>query len=314
MAIQKLIIGSRDSKLALIQTYWVRDRLLETYPELEIEIKEIKTQGDKILDQALSKIGGKALFTKELENELLAETIDLAVHSMKDLPTQLPAGLELAATSCREDVRDVVCFSDYSGVKSLEQAKVIGTSSLRRIAQLKNKYPQIEFVDIRGNLQTRFKKLNDPANKLDGIVLAAAGLHRLDMQDQIGEYLDPNEILPAVGQGALGVEIKSTREELRDLIRQAINSREDELVLAGERAFLRKLEGGCQVPIGISCHPEPEGRKDLLYTGLVSSLDGSKIYQDQITGNLEDAEKLGQELAEKLLAQGAAGILQELKV
>lgn len=315
----------------MIQTYWVRDCLLEHYPELEIDILEIKTQGDKILDVALSKIGDKALFTKELENELLAETIDLAVHSMKDLPTQLPEGLEIAATSCREDVRDAVCFSDYSGVKSLAEAKVIGTSSLRRIAQLSNKYPHIEFVDIRGNLQTRFKKLNDPNNGLDGIVLAAAGLIRSGLEASVGEYLQPDEILPAVGQGALAVEIKSGRDDLRELLRAALNSSEDELVVAGERAFLRKLEGGCQVPIGIFCHSEesaalacPERmRQDqdfpveeltIQYHGLVASLDGSKIYQDQIIGKLKDAEKLGQELAEKLLAQGASKVLSEIKL
>lgn len=311
MVIQKLTIGSRDSKLALVQTHWVRDQLLKAYPGLEIEIKEIKTQGDKILDTALSKIGDKALFTKELENELLIGSIDLAVHSMKDLPTQLPEGLEICVTSKREDIRDVICFSKYSGVKSLEEAKVVGTSSLRRKAQLKNKYPHIDFVDIRGNVQTRFRKLEDRANGLDAMVLAAAGLSRLGMQSQIGEYLDPQEILPAVGQGALAVEIKSGRDELRDFLRDLLNSPVDEAIVKAERAFLRKLEGGCQVPIGVNSSLQGEA---IQLKGIVASLDGSQILRQEITGPLDQAEELGQQLGEQFLENGAREVLQEIRV
>jgi hydroxymethylbilane synthase len=307
--IKKLTIGSRDSKLALLQTEWVRDELLEAYPGLEVKIKEIKTQGDKILDVALSKIGDKALFTKELENELLAGTIDLAVHSMKDLPTKLPEGLEIACTSLREDVRDVVCLSDHArarGIESINEAQVIATSSLRRIALLKGLYPEKEFVDIRGNLQTRFKKLNDPANNIDAIILAAAGIHRLGEENLIDEYLDPHEVFPAVGQGALAVEIKSGRDDLRDFLREAINSERDEYMVMAERSFLRRLEGGCQVPIGVYSEEE-EG--SLVLQGIVSSLDGSDAIAAQVGGSIESAEELGIELAELLLEEGAGEFL-----
>jgi hydroxymethylbilane synthase len=311
--IKKLTIGSRDSKLALVQTEWVRDELLEAYPGLEIQIKEIKTQGDKILDLALSKIGDKALFTKELENELLAGTIDLAVHSMKDLPTQLPEGLEIVCTSLREDVRDVVCFSEHArarNIESIDQARVIATSSLRRIAQLKGLYPDKEFVDIRGNLQTRFKKLNDPENNIDALILAAAGIHRLGEENLIDEYLDPHEIFPAVGQGALALEIKSGRDDLREFLRDAINSERDEYMVMAERSFLRRLEGGCQVPIGVYSEEE-EG--SLVLQGIVSSLDGVDAVAGLVGGPITDAEELGIELAEMLLEEGADELLSTIR-
>lgn len=311
--IKKLIIGSRDSKLALIQTELVRDALLETYPGLEIEILKIKTQGDKILDVALSKIGDKGLFTKELENELLAGNIDLAVHSMKDLPTNLPDGLEIACTSPREDVRDVACLSDHAkarGIESIADAQVIATSSLRRIAQLKSLYPDKEFVDIRGNLQTRFQKLNDPENKIDALILAAAGIIRLGEENWIDEYLDPQEIFPAVGQGALGIEIKSGNPELREFLREALNSEIDEMIIRAERSFLRVLEGGCQVPIGIYSE-EDEG--SLVLQGIVCSLDGTDDVAGLVGGAIEEAETLGIELAEMLLEEGAAELLKVIR-
>ena len=312
--IKQLKIGSRDSKLALIQSYWVRERLLEKYPELKIEIIEIKTQGDKILDIALSKIGDKGLFTKELETELLAGTIDLAVHSMKDLPTQLPKGLEIVATSIREDVRDVVCLSEHAlarGIKSIDQAQTIATSSLRRVAQLKHKYPDKNFVDMRGNLQTRFTKLDDPINNIDAIILAAAGLHRLGLEPRISQYLDPKEILPAVGQGALGIEIASSCDDLKELLRAALNSHEDELAIKSERAFLRTLEGGCQVPIGTYTEI---GVGSIKLTALVLSLDGTQSIRESISGKLEQAEKLGYELGYRMMKAGAGEILKGIRV
>lgn len=311
--IKKLTIGSRDSKLALIQTEWVRDGLLEAFPHLEIEIIKIKTQGDKILDVALSKIGDKGLFTKELENELLAGNIDLAVHSMKDLPTNLPEGLEIACTTIREDVRDVVCLSSHArerGINSLAEANVIATSSLRRIAQLKSLFPDKEFVDIRGNLQTRFQKLNDPENKIDALILAAAGLIRLGEENKIDEFLDPHEVLPAVGQGVLGLEIKSGNEKLKEILREALNSEEDEYIVKGERSFLRELEGGCQVPIGVYAE-EDEG--SLVLQGIVCSLDGEDAVCGMVGGAIEEAEELGIELAEMLLEEGAAEILGKIR-
>lgn len=306
MTITKLKIGSRESKLALIQSEWVEAKLKEKYPGLEIEIIKIKTQGDKILDTALSKIGDKALFTKELENKLLDDSIDLAVHSMKDLPTSLPKGLEICATSEREDVRDVVCFSDKAkadGIASLESAKVIATSSLRRVAQLKSYFPKKKFVDIRGNLQTRFKKLNDEANGIDGIILAAAGLKRLGQEGLIDIYLDPYELIPAVGQAALAVEIKMENTELKEFIREAINDEQTENMVSIERGFLRTLEGGCQVPIG--AYSEFNDGEYLL-TGIVSNLDGS----EQIVRSMKSKSlDLGEQLALEMIEAGAKGLL-----
>lgn len=309
--ISKLKIGSRESKLALIQSEWVKARLLEQYPNLEIEIVKIKTQGDKILDLALSKIGDKALFTKELENKLLDETIDLAVHSMKDLPTILPEGLEICATSEREDVRDVVCLSNHAkeaGISSLDTARVIATSSLRRIAQLKSYFPKAKFVDIRGNLQTRFKKLQDEENGIDALILAAAGIKRLGDESLIDQHLDPYEVLPAVGQGALAVEIKSDREELRQFIRSAVNDEATEKIIHIEREFLRTLEGGCQVPIGVYCEFQ-DG--EFLITGLVSNLDGTEqIVRSQKS---KDHNGLGSDLAQEMIESGANDILNAIR-
>lgn len=309
--IKKLKIGSRDSKLALIQSELVKAKLIEKYPDLEIEIIKIKTQGDKILDVALSKIGDKALFTKELENELLNESIDLAVHSMKDLPTVLPEGLEICATSEREDVRDVVCISNHAkeaGICSLDSARVIATSSLRRIAQLKSYYPKTKFVDIRGNLQTRFKKLHDEENKIDALILAAAGIKRLGDESLIDQYLDPYEVLPAVGQGALAVEIKLDRVDLRKYIRDAINDERTEKIIHIEREFLRTLEGGCQVPIGVYSEFQ-DG--EFLITGLVSNLDGTEqIVRSQ---KATDHRGLGKSLAYEMIESGANDILKAIR-
>lgn len=309
--IKQLKIGSRESKLAMIQSEWVKARLLEKHPELEIEIIKIKTQGDKILDTALSKIGDKALFTKELENKLLDETIDLAVHSMKDLPTELPVGLEICATSEREDVRDVVCFSKHAkeaGISSIDSAKVIATSSLRRTAQLKSYFPKTKFVDIRGNLQTRFKKLNDKENGIDALILAAAGIKRLGDDALIDQYLDPYEVLPAVGQGALAVEIKSNRQDLKQFIQDAVNDASTEKIIHIEREFLRTLEGGCQVPIGVYCEFQ-DG--EFLITGLVSNLDGTEqIVRSQKS---KDHRGLGKDLAYEMIESGANDILSAIR-
>ncbi len=309
---KKLIIGSRGSKLAMIQSNWVKSELEKNYPDLTVEIKEIQTQGDKILDVALSKIGDKGLFVKELETELLAETIDLAVHSMKDMQTTLPDGLEIAVTTKREDLRDVVCMSKANiaaGKKSISEINTVGTSSLRRTSQLKRRYPHINFVDLRGNLGTRFKKLNE--GQMDAMILAAAGVNRLgeaEFSAQVTECLDPNEILPAVGQGALAIEIASKRSDVKEII-SVLNSKNDELIVKGERAFLRNLEGGCQVPIGIYSELNTDQVK---YTGMVSSLDGARYLREEISGALRDAEKLGLELSKKLLNAGAKEILERI--
>lgn len=333
-----MTIGSRDSELALIQTNLIKSELEKIYPGIKIEIKKIKTQGDQILDLALSKIGDKGLFVKELENALLDETIDLAVHSMKDLPTALPDGLEIAATSRREDVRDVVCMSQQAlseSITDISQARIIGTSSPRRIAQLTRKYPHIKFVDIRGNLNTRFRKLDDISNNLDGIVLAAAGIKRIARHSHVGgnpradlrhhahvsgisegritQYLDPLDILPAVGQGALAVEIKSSRTDVKEIVSK-INSPIDETIIKGERAFLKALEGGCQVPIGIYTQlTDATASKTnidvkllhtynykMTYTGMIADYDGENYIRETVEGGLLGAELLGEELAKKL--------------
>lgn len=314
--VKKIIIGSRGSKLALLQSNLLKKELQSAQPDLQIEIKIIETAGDKILDQALSKIGDKGLFVKELETELLNKTIDMAVHSMKDLPSVLPEGLEIAYNSQREDLRDVLCLSQKAqaaGINSIKDAKVIGTSSLRRVSQLKRLYPNIEFKDIRGNLDTRFKKLEAEDSDFDGIILAAAGIKRLAQEDssymeRISEYLDPLEVLPAVAQGILAVEIASKRTDIKDLLSQ-INSSNDEMVAKAERSFLRTLEGGCQVPIGI--YSQLDSTK-LSLTGMVASLDGTDYIRDEIVGELADAEQLGVDLAQKLISQGAASILNSL--
>jgi hydroxymethylbilane synthase len=309
-SIKQITIGSRDSKLALVQSHYIRDLLLSKHPDLEISIKEIKTQGDKILDVALAKIGDKGLFTKELEHELLEGTIDLAVHSAKDMPTKLPPELEIIAFTKREDIRDVVCLSATTQAKTLQEAKVIASSSLRRVAQLKALYPEKTFVDMRGNLQTRFKKLDDPINQIDAMILAAAGLNRLDMQSRINEYLDPDLILPAVGQGALAIEIKSD-SKFKEVFKEALNNSSDEILLLAERAMLRELEGGCQIPIGVNAKLLND---QIEITGIVLSLDGSQSIKETIIENIQNPEATGIKLAQRLINKGAREILNTIRV
>ncbi len=316
----KLKIGSRDSSLALIQSEWVRRQINAKYPSIEIEIIKIKTQGDKILDTPLSKIGDKGLFTKELEIELLNGSIDLAVHSMKDLPTRLPSGLEIAATSVREDVADVLCLSEQAqqaGIRGLESAQTLATSSLRRIAQIKRLYPHLNIKDIRGNLQTRFAKLDNPENELDGIILAAAGIQRLAAEiypeklQRISLRFNPQELLPAVGQGALGIEINNQNTQLKEFLREVINDSQAEFGILAERALLRSLEGGCQIPIGAYSEFQNDEYK---LTAMVANLDGSQYLKQSISGELVNAEALGYQLAEDLLKAGAGEILASVLI
>lgn len=327
LSIEKLVIGSRKSKLALIQTEYIRDQLLAAHPSLSVEIKTFDTKGDQILDKPLSDIGDKGLFTEELERALLSSEIDLAVHSMKDLPSKLNDGLEIGACSKREDPSDVLVLSKHAietGVLGLDSAKRIASSSLRRKALLKSKYPNLEIVDIRGNLNTRLNKLDDPANDLDGIILAYAGLKRMNLEDRITELLNSDTFPYAVGQGALAVEIASHRDEVKELL-EPINSLVDGLVVKGERSFLGTLEGGCQVPIGIFSKLAQQAKPigDLTaadlesfqvdYLGLVSNLEGSIVLKSTISGKLSDSEQLGRDLAQDLLGQGASEILDSLK-
>ena len=305
----KLKIASRRSKLAMVQTLWVKDQLEKNIPNLEVSIEAMATQGDKILDVALAKIGDKGLFTKELEAQMLVGHADIAVHSLKDLPTNLPDGLKLGCITKREDPSDALVVSKKNKcykLESLPRGSIVGTSSLRRLAQLRNKYPHLIFKDIRGNVITRIEKLD--AGEFDCIILAAAGLKRLGFESRIHQII-PNEIsLHAVGQGALGIECKSDDNKVLEIINVLEDKPTSKRCLA-ERAFLRDLEGGCQVPIGVNSKIQNE---QLLLTGMVASLDGERLIKDQSIGNINDPEKVGIELAEKLKLQGADKILSEI--
>jgi len=307
MAKQQMRIGTRASALALWQAEWVKAELEKRYPEMEVTLTKIKTQGDKILDVPLAMVGGKGLFVKEIEEAMLRGEIDIAVHSMKDVPTIFPEGLALRCITEREDVRDVVILRP--GVKSwrdLPQGARIGTSALRRKSQLLHIRPDLQMVDIRGNVQTRIKKLTD--ENLDAIILAAAGMHRLGYTNQIGEYLDVEVSIPAIGQGALGIESRIDDDEINALIDFFNHPQTDQAVRA-ERSFLKTLEGGCQVPI--ACHGTVAD-ETLTLTGFVSDCEGVKCLKKTITGSVHDAEKMGVSLGEDLLIQGAGKILNEV--
>ncbi|NEP77158.1 MAG: hydroxymethylbilane synthase [Okeania sp. SIO3B3] len=302
-------IGSRKSQLALVQTYWVQEELQKNFPNITFEVHTMSTQGDKILDVALAKIGDKGLFTKELELGMLQNETDLAVHSLKDLPTNLPEGLVLGCVTERENPADALVVHEKFKDKQLEalpEGAVIGTSSLRRLAQLRHYYPHFEFKDVRGNLNTRLAKLD--AGEYDALILAFAGLHRLGMGDRIHQVIPPEVSLHAVGQGALGIECRAGDNDILDLLKSLEHTATAQRCYA-ERAFLRELEGGCQVPIGVNTKVEGE---ELTLTGIVASLDGLKLVKDVVTGGVNDAEQIGLELAQKLRKQGAQEILDEI--
>lgn len=302
-------IGSRKSQLALVQTYWVQEQLQKRLRDLSIEVHTMSTQGDKILDVALAKIGDKGLFTKELELGMLKREIDFAVHSLKDLPTHLPEGLVLAAVTERENPADALVVHEKhkdKQIDTLPDDAVIGTSSLRRLAQLRHHFPHFTFKDVRGNLNTRMAKLDD--GEYDALILAAAGLQRLGMGDRIHQVLPTEISLYAVGQGALGIECRADDTEVLSLLATIEHVPTRDRVLA-ERAFLRELEGGCQVPIGVSTQLHKD---TLTLTGLVASVDGKRLVKDSVTGSANEAEHLGIQLAQTLRQQGATEILSEI--
>ncbi|NET01153.1 MAG: hydroxymethylbilane synthase [Sphaerospermopsis sp. SIO1G1] len=302
-------IGSRKSQLALVQTHWVREQLQKSYPDINFEVHTMSTQGDKILDVALAKIGDKGLFTKELELGMINQEIDFAVHSLKDLPTNLPEGLALAAITERENPADAVVFHEkYKGqtLETLPEGAVIGTSSLRRLAQLRNRFPHFAFKDVRGNLNTRMSKLD--AGEYDALILAVAGLERLGMGDRVHQVLSADISLHAVGQGALGIECRSDDTELINLLKAIEHPQTRDRCLA-ERSFLRSLEGGCQVPIGVNTEISGE---NLTLTGIVASVDGQELIKNTVIGAAKDAENLGTELANNLRQQGATEILEKI--
>jgi len=292
-----------------VQTYWVQEQLQKHFPDRTFEVETMSTQGDKILDVALSKIGDKGLFTKELETGMLNQEIDLAVHSLKDLPTNLPEGLVLGVVTERENPADALVVHAKHKDKQLDTlpaGAVIGTSSLRRLAQLRHHYPHFAFKDVRGNLNTRLAKLDE--GNYDALILAAAGLQRLDMADRIHQIIPPEISLHAVGQGALGIECRSDDQEVLDLLK-ALEHLPTAQRCYAERAFLRDLEGGCQVPIGVNTEIVDDR---LTLTGIVSSIDGQQIVQGVVTGAATEAEQLGTLLANDLRAKGAAKILAEI--
>lgn len=308
MSAGELVIGTRGSKLALWQATWVKESLEAAHPGLTCRLQKIKTTGDKILDVALSKVGGKALFVKEIEEALMKGRIDLAVHSMKDVPTDLPEGLTIVAMTAREDPRDAMVSRGGSHLLDLPEGAAIGTSSLRRQVQLKHLRGDFVMKVLRGNVDTRLRKLKDEGEGLDAVILAAAGMKRLGLEERVTEYLAPDLMLPAVGQGVLGIEVRADDRR----IREAVAVLDDELTrktVLGERAFLRRLEGGCQVPIGCFGQME-EGTYRL--RGMVGHPDGSPIFSGERTGTLEEATAMGEDLAEELLGRGADRILEEV--
>ncbi len=302
-------IGSRKSQLALIQTHWVQEHLQKAFPDRTFEVQTMSTQGDKILDVALAKIGDKGLFTKELELGMLNGEIDFAVHSLKDLPTRLPEGLVLGCVTERENPADALVVHEKhkdQQLDTLPPGAVIGTSSLRRLAQLRHYYPHFTFKDVRGNLNTRLAKLD--AGEYDALILAVAGLQRLGMGDRIHQVIPAEISLHAVGQGALGIECRADDTEVLDLLK-ALEHSPTAYRCYAERAFLRELEGGCQVPIGVNTILDGDS---LTLSGIVASLDGQKLVKDTITGSMTDAERLGTELAQRLRQEGAQEILDEI--
>ena len=306
VATRTVRIGSRKSQLALVQTHWVQAELAKAFPDITFEVRTMESKGDKILDVALSKIGDKGLFTQELEDEMLSGDTDFAVHSLKDLPTNLPEGLMLGCVTEREDPADALVVHEKHKDKQLDtlpENAIIGTSSLRRLAQLRHHFPGFQFKDIRGNVNTRLSKLD--SGDYDAIVLAAAGLNRLDMSDRIHQLLPPEISLHAVGQGALGIECRQGDEEILSILKVLEHAPTAQRCYA-ERAFLRDLEGGCQVPIGVNTKIEGD---TLTLKGIVASLDGQQLIKNTVTGSPADAESMGKELAKRLREQGAQEIL-----
>ncbi len=298
-------IATRRSPLALWQAEYVAAELKRLDPGVTTELVKIVTRGDKILDVPLAKVGGKGLFTKEIDEALLDGRADIAVHSMKDVPVELPTGTSIRAHPRREEPGDAVATVTGGGLDSLPEGARIGTSSLRRIAQLAARYPSFEFVSVRGNIQTRIGKLGGEA---DAIVLAAAGVRRMGLADRMHEFLDPEDVLPAVAQGTLGIQTRDDDDEINALV-ERLNDRDTVDRTRAERAFLARLEGGCQVPI--AAYATLDGER-LRLRGLVGEVDGSRLIRREIEGPRAEAARLGRELADEVLAAGGREILDAL--
>ncbi|MGM0804911.1 MAG: hydroxymethylbilane synthase [Bacillota bacterium] len=304
---RKIIVGSRRSKLAITQTNWVIEQLKKSGMPFEFEVKEIVTKGDIILDVTLSKVGGKGLFVKEIEQAMLDKEIDIAVHSMKDMPSELPEGLEIGCTPKRVDPRDALISEKYSSLRELPAGAIVGTSSLRRAAQILNRRPDLEIKSIRGNIDTRLNKLK--SGEFDAIILAAAGLERMGWStDVVTEYLDIDLCLPAVGQGSLAIECRSEDLEVKELL-ATLNDAYTFDTVSAERSFLNTLEGGCQVPI--AAFATMDDNQEVSLTGLVADPEGKTVLKEMKSG--KDPYRVGVELAEELKTLGAKNILDTVK-
>ena len=302
----KIRIATRKSPLALWQANFVKQNLLLAHKDLTVELIPMVTQGDIILDSPLSKIGGKGLFVKQLEQAILNNEADIAVHSIKDIPAQFPEGLMLAAICQRDEVRDAFVANKYASLNDLPEGAIVGTSSLRRQCQLRSHYPHLIIKDLRGNVGTRLNKLDD--GQYDAIILASVGLKRLSLEHRITQYIGTDLMLPAVGQGAIGIESRTDDKQILDII-SVLDDKESRVCIQAERAMNNALQGGCQVPIAGYCRLNND---ELTLQGLVGRVDGSKIIKQQITGFINEAESLGEKLAKQLLNQGADLILTEL--
>jgi hydroxymethylbilane synthase len=303
---KKLVIASRESALAMWQARHIQSRLQALYPDTEVTILGMTTTGDQILDTPLAKVGGKGLFVKELETALADGSADLAVHSMKDVPMNLPQGFMLVATGEREDPRDAFVSNDFASLEDLPVNSIVGTSSLRRQSQLQARFPHLKIESLRGNLQTRLRKLDE--GQYAAIILAAAGLIRLELGHRIRQFIAPEQSIPAVGQGALGIEISSSRPDLIAVL-APLNHADTQVCVEAERGMSRTLAGSCTVPLGAYATCEGD---NIRITGFVASVDGQQMLVETATGNRQQAEALGQKLAAQLIAQGADKILAAL--
>lgn len=299
-------IGTRASLLAMTQSTNIKNLIEAQYPETSVELVKIITKGDKILDVPLAKVGGKGLFVKELEEAMLSREVDMAVHSMKDVPSELPEELHIGVVTKREDPRDAFLSVKYDSFNDLPLGARVGTSSLRRKSQLAALRPDLQIEDLRGNLDTRIRKLDE--EMYDAIILATAGLNRMNWSDRITSYFEPADMLPAVAQGAVGIELRKDSEELLAGL-AFLQDRDTTIAVEGERAFLHRLEGGCQVPIG--CFGMVDG-DNLTLVGLVASVDGELVIREQVSGNVADAATMGVSLAEEILDLGGRKILEEV--
>jgi hydroxymethylbilane synthase len=308
--VKRIRIGTRKSKLALWQSEWVKAQIEKKFPGVEVELVKITTKGDKILDVPLAKIGDKGLFTKEIEEALLRGEVDIAVHSLKDVPSKLPEGLRLVAFSDREDPRDALLSCGRYTLETLPKGAVVGTSSLRRKAQLRILRPDLQIKDLRGNVDTRIAKLKE--GQYDAIILAAAGVKRLGWEEEIDQILSPEKMIPSVCQGILGIEGRENDPEVESIVREAINSYESEVAATVERAFLRTVEGGCQVPLG--CYAVVNEDR-VLVRAFISDLQGKFFHKEEGVfrfSSLEEADRIGVSVAERLLSAGGKTILEEL--